>query len=95
MKPITLLLTSTLFGAASTAFAFAQEDGCSKRYDACMDRCAKSPGTVDQCGKTCEGQTDQCYVGMYGQPPVDNQASASAAEARDAQGSVAPAPKGR
>jgi hypothetical protein len=97
MKPLTLLLfTTSLLVAASGAFA--QEDACSKQYGACMDRCASRPQSVQgSCSQTCEGGTDQCYVGLYGHRPPEGQASAPAAapEARNAQGSAATTPNGQ
>jgi hypothetical protein len=89
MKPILLILTTSFVLAASAALA--QEDGCSKQYGACMDHCSSRPQSVQgTCAQTCEQNTDQCYVGMYGHPPAEGQVSVSQ-PARDAQGKAEPA----
>jgi len=95
MKPIMLLLTSSLVVAASGAFAQGQGDACSNQYGACMDHCSSRPPSLQsQCAQTCETSTNQCYVGMYGHPPeggeAASQASAPEPEARDAHGQAGP-----
>jgi hypothetical protein len=86
MKTILLLLTSLLVLAAPAALA--QEDACSKQYGACMDRCSSRPQSVQgSCGQSCEANSNQCYVGLYGHPPAAGQATA-AEPARDAQDST-------
>jgi hypothetical protein len=92
MKPVTLLLlTSSLMFAAPQAFA--QQDACQNRYGACMDHCSGRPGSLQEsCASSCESQSNQCYVGMYGpSTPAMGQSEAAApaapahdAEARDA-----------
>lgn len=92
MKRVVLLLTTSFVLASSAALA--QDDGCSKQYGACMDRCSSRPEQVQgMCSQTCEATTNQCYVGMYGQRPAGGgapaQLPASVSEpARDAQGSA-------
>jgi len=90
MKPSLLLLTASL--SLVTSAALAQGDACSKNYGACMDRCSSRPGSMQaSCSQTCEGASNECYTGMYGKPPSDNQVTITQ-PAADAQGSAAPAP---
>jgi hypothetical protein len=91
MKPLLVFLTTSLVLAASAALA--QQDGCSKQYGACMDHCSSRPQSVQgTCAQTCETNTNQCYVGVYGRAPANN-AAAIAQPARDAQGKAEPAPE--
>jgi hypothetical protein len=86
MKTILLLLTSLLVLAAPVALA--QQDACSKQYGACMDRCSSRPQSAQgSCAQSCEANSNQCYVGLHGQPPAAGQATV-AEPARDAQGSA-------
>ena len=92
MRSTLAILTASFVFAASAAFA--QEDACSKRYGACMDTCAKrSQAAQGTCEQSCEQNTNQCYVGMYGQPPANGGdggggQAAIPEPARDAQGSA-------
>ena len=90
MKSTLAILTASFVLAASAALA--QEDGCSKQYGACMDHCSKRPQSAQgACEQTCEQNTNQCYVGVYGQPPAngDGGQATISEPARDAQGSAA------
>lgn len=93
MKSTLAILTASFVLAASAALA--QEDGCSKRYGACMDTCSKrSQEAQGACEQTCEQNTNQCYVGVYGQAPANGGGEVNGQvtvpePARDAQGSAA------
>ena len=90
MKSKLAILTALLVVAASAALA--QEDGCSKRYGACMDTCAKrAEAGQATCQQSCEQTSNQCYTGMYGQPPANGGGGQATVPepARDAQGSAA------
>ena len=92
MKSKLAILAASLVVAASAALA--QEDACSKRYGACMDTCAKRPQAAQgTCEQSCEQTSNQCYTGMYGQPPANGGGDGGQANvpepARDAQGSAA------
>jgi hypothetical protein len=70
MKSALGIVTVAFVLAASAALA--QEDGCSKRYGVCMDSCSKRPeASQGTCQQTCEQTSNQCYTGMYGQPPAN------------------------
>ena len=87
MKPVTLLLlTSSLMFAAPQAFA--QQDACQNRYGACIDHCSGRPASMQEsCASSCESQSNQCYVGLYGpsSPAMSETAAAPAAPAQDAE----------
>jgi hypothetical protein len=87
MKPVTLLLvTSSLMFAAPQAFA--QQDACQNRYGACMDHCSGRPASLQEsCTNSCESQSNQCYVGLYGpsSPAMGQTEAAPAAPAQDAE----------
>ena len=81
MKPIMLLLTSSLVIAAGHA-ASAQDDACQNQYGSCADHCVTRPqSTQESCMKSCEVQSDQCYVKVFGpRGPAINVDSASSAQ---------------
>jgi hypothetical protein len=91
MKSALGIVTVAFVLAASAALA--QWHGCSKRYGVCMDSCAKRPeASQGTCQQTCEQTSNQCYTGMYGQPPAnggDGGQATISEPARDAQGSAA------
>jgi hypothetical protein len=102
MNPVMLLLTSSLVIVASGAFAQGQgqADACSNQYAACMERCSSRPQAVQgACTQSCENTTNQCYQGVYGPSPQNDQAAAPVAppepDARDARGEAKPGPKRR
>ena len=109
MKPIMLMLTTSLVIAASGAFAQGQGDACSGKYAACMDHCSSRPQSLQaSCSQSCENNTNQCYVELFGPAPRGGEASQAAApapapapdpapdsEARDAHGEAKPKPPRR
>lgn len=94
MKSVMLLLTASLSLFASAALA--DDDACSKKYGACMDHCSSRPASVQgTCTQTCESNTNQCYVGVYGPAPANNPPVALTAPAAEAQGSAAAPVEGK
>jgi hypothetical protein len=100
MKPLMLLLASSVLFAAPAAYAQGQGDGCSNQYSACMDHCSsRPPSAQEQCSQMCENNTNRCYVGLYGQSPQGGQAPqgvaatpapAPSSEASEAHGEATP-----
>ena len=101
MKPVFLLLTSSLVIAASGAFAQGNSDACHNQYGSCMERCTSRPASMQEsCSNSCEANTNQCYSGMYGNkssaqviPSAPDQASAQETEATAAHDEAKPKKK--
>jgi hypothetical protein len=70
MKIVSVLLTSLMVAAASSAFAQGNSDTCHNAMIPCLDLCTQRPSKAlqESCTKTCEMNANACYSQLYGTP---------------------------
>ena len=68
MKTVLLLLLPMLAIKTTTTTNATGQEGCSKGYIACLDKCVgrPTPAMQETCMQTCQTQNNACFSQVYG-----------------------------